>query len=290
VRRLSVLTLSLALAGSAAPARAAAVPKAKPTSTHRCADGTTARAWVNFVVDPDELGDLTRIAVDNPCKKQWVSVRFPGTSVSDPYGSFVFVAPRQKINWEGRVLAEWFGWGWKQVEFGGTGLVEPKQACVKNFETDIGSSSYQGLVALSDKDIRNAPECGDPVPKLPASRSARALCLGNSGPYGPASRLSWKVDGKRLVKLEVANDCSANWTIVWWELDNGRKVAVWVEPGDSTDLWMSELDGLPTKMEHTRVHLGFDRTLGVDADDFGGSNPKKRPFYYNFTASGDRVG
>lgn len=286
-RRSLVLLLTLGLVALNAPAKAA-LPTSSPTGKHRCANGKTAKDWLNFEQSDRQSPSLSRLAVDNPCKNQWFQVFFRGLSESSPYGLSVFIAPGQRFNWEGRFLSELGLDLWEEIEFESTGLVAPKSACVRNFEGSDGWTGFRGLLIFNEKDVRNAPECGQPVPKYQADRMARVDCTSPDPNYALAV---WKTDTKKnLIKLAIYNNnCSAGWVIAWWELDNGRKVGVWVEPGEKTDLWLDELDGLPTKMKDGRVHIGTDRTLGVDVDDFGGSNPKKRPFYYNFVANGDHV-
>jgi len=280
-RRLAVVSLTLALVALGTPARAA-LPASPPSETHGCANGRTAKAWITF---SEEQG-VTLFAADNPCQGQWLEFAFPGLSASDPYGLFVFVAPGQRINWQGRTLGERGLTYWWEEEYAGTDLVAPKSTCVSNYEGPNGMSGYSGLLIFSDKDVRNAPECGQPVPKYQADRYMRTSCPSDSS--GSIALGSWKTDGKKLIKLEIDNGCSGNWAIAWWQLANGRKVAVWVEPHGYADLWKSELAPLPTNMKDGRVYLGTDRSLGVDADNLGSKDPK-RPFYYTGVASGDHV-
>lgn len=275
-----VIALALIVLAWAAPAEAA-LPTSPPSETLACANGKTAKAWMNYGA---EYGLLSMLAVDNPCKGQWVELAWPGWSVSDPYGQWIYVAPGKRFNWDGPRLREWRATG-EAGEFTGARLVAPGAACVRNYEAANGWSSFNGKLVYSYDDVRAAPECGEPKPKYTAVRYKTIRCPSDQH----TAELAWKVEGKKLVKLAADNSCSGRWAVAWWRLENGRTVGIWIEPGVPTDLWKAELDGLPTKTKDGNVSFALAQDLGADPGYAGVKDAKKRPFYYNGFASGDVV-
>lgn len=270
-----ILLVASALLVVTAPAKAA-LPSSSPTDKHRCANGKTARTWIKF--GPHPIG-LSRLAADNPCKTEWVLFYFHGASESDPYGLSVFVAPGQRINLDGVGLAEWGLSQWWDEEYGGASLVAPKDACVRNYDHPTGGwTGYHGLLFKSATDVRNAPECGQPIPKYSADHFAEMACPVSGG----TSYLAWKTEGKKVVKVALSNGCTEDdnhMAIATWKLDNGRTVGVWAYPGQSLDIWKSEFGKLPVKTKDGRVRL--TSYPYADEEDAGRSDPKNRPFYYN---------
>jgi len=281
-RRSLALLLAAGMLALGAPAKAA-LPSSRPTDKHRCANGKTAKIWIRFgYTDP-----LSHLAADNPCKSQWIVFTFPGGSESDPYGLSVFVAPGQRINLDGAALAEWGLNNWWEGEYSGTGLVGANDACVRNYDHPTGGwTGYGGFLFLSEKDVRDAPECGQPIPKYSANHRVALPC---SSPDEGERYLTWKTEGRKIVKLAVRNGCTENegWSIASWKLDNGRTVGVWVGPGEEIDLWKSDFGKLPVKTKDGRVRL--TTAPAGDEDDAFRSDPKNRPFYYNGFAHDDTV-
>ena len=278
-RRSLALLLAAGMLALATPAKAA-LPSSSPTDTHRCANGKTAKAWAKF-----GSSGLARLAADNPCKGQWVAFSFTGQSASDPYGTRVFIAPGQRVNLEGADL-EWGLSQWGDENGGGSRLVDATNACVTNrYYPDSGWTGFNGLLFLSEKDVRDAPECGDPIPKYSANHRVALPC---PSPDEHEISLTYKTEGKKIVKLAVSDRfCkeSERWAIAWWKLDNGRTVGVWVAPGEEIDLWKSDFGQLPVKSKDGRVRL--TTAPAGDEDDAFRSDPKKRPFYYNGFIEGD---
>lgn len=282
-RRSLVLLVTFAMLALSAPAKAA-LPSSSPTHKHRCANGKTAKTWIKFAPDGPHGPEVARLAADNPCRGQWVQFSFSGESESDPYGLSLFVAPGQRLNWEGAALAEWGLADWLEEESGPTRLADSKDACVRNYQGDSGPTGFDGILFFSDTDVRSAPECGQPTPKYSANRYAEMPCPSGDG----TSYLTWKTEGKKLVKLAMSNGCGEeSFTIARWKLDNGRTVGLWIEPGRYTDLWKSDFGTLPVKTKDGRVLL---TTYPVaDEEDAFRSDPKNRPFYYNGYVHDDSV-
>lgn len=279
-RRLSVASLALALVASTAPALAA-LPDQSPTDTAHCADGQAVKVWTEY---NSHYPELTRLAAENPCPDRWLMIDWPGQSVSDPYGRTVFLAPGQRFHWDAASVLEWGLYQYEE-DYAGIALVPESATCVQNYEAASGWSSYEGLLVYGDDDVKEAPECGQPVRIYEADRHGRAACpLSDT-----TATVTWKTLRQTLIKLEVRNWCSENWVVAWWRLANGRTVGVWVEPGGAVDLWKWELDAVPTTTKDRRVHLGTDRSLGVDVDEIGRPDPTRRPFYYNGFPAGDTV-
>jgi hypothetical protein len=279
-RRRSVASLTLALVAPISPAWAA-WPEKPPTEIAPCADGKAAKVWTEYTrLSPR----LIRLAAENPCADRWLKIDWPGMSVSDPYGTTVFLAPGGRIGWDTATIEELAAASYEE-EYIGIELVPAEAACVTNYDATNGWTSFSGLVVYSDRDVREAPECGQAVPIYGADRHARAACTFDDH----SAELTWKTLGRRLIKLEVHNWCSGGWAVAWWRLANGRTVGVWIEPDGSADLWKAELDGLPTDTKDGRVYLGTDRSLGVGLEDIVRPDPTKRPFYYNGFAAGDTV-
>jgi hypothetical protein len=99
------------------------------------------------------------------------------------------------------------------------------------------------------------------------------------------AELIYKMDGKKIIKLAIRSCRYYPWSIAWWQVAGGKKVAVWVEPDGSTDLWKDELNPLPTKTTDGKVHLVSSD--GYDRDDMENDD---RPFHYDATAAGNWVG
>jgi hypothetical protein len=278
-RKAIVTLILLAMTALTAPRAGAALPKTAPSQTLRCANGKTAKVWTEYGAP---YRRLSLLAAENPCKDRWLAMDWPGESESDPYGDTIFLAPGKRFNWDEPHLSEWGMWEY-EYEDAGASLVLPKDACVSNYETEeSGLTSFSGSLVYGYNDVRDAPECGQPPSKYGASRYASAQC-----PYDDnTASLTWKMDGKKVIKLEMRNDCSGGWAIAWWRLKNGRTQAVWIEPGVSADLWKSELDPIFTDTADGKVHFGMDADFGADWDDISHRDPKKRPFYYNGGASG----
>jgi hypothetical protein len=283
-RPLVALLLAAGMLAVSAPAKAA-LPSSTPTGTHRCANGKTARTWIKF--GPHPIG-VSRLAADNPCKTEWVLFYFHGASESDPYGLSVFVAPGQRINLEGAALAEWGLNSWWDEEYGDASLVAPKDACVRNYDHPTGGwTGYRGLLFKSATDVRDAPECGQPIPKYSANHYVALPC---PSPDGHEIFLTYKTEGKKIVKVAVWNRYCTDWdrwAVAWWKLDNGRTVGVWVGPGEEIDLWKSDFGKLPVKSRDGRVRL-TTAPAGAEDDAFR-SDAKKRPFYYNGFVHDDTV-
>ena len=293
-RRWLVLLLTLGLVALSTPAQAA-LPSSTPTQKLRCANGKTAKAWIAF---ESEYGPMTRLAADNPCKGQWIEFLWIGESESDPYGRSFFVAPGQQFHWEGSALTEWMldgSWGgWDANEFARTVLVSPNEACVSNYYgEENGWTGYEGLVLLSDKDVRNAPECGSPIPKYSASHFTPAVCPAGDYRAGRESAVTWKTEGKKVVASYIGNDCIDTWIAAWWKLDNGRTAALWIGPGTTADLWKTDFAKLPVNTKDGRVRVTTYYSDQAATKAFTTADPNKRPFYYNglidYPAGGDTV-
>lgn len=271
VKKLAVAFVLLLV--SVAPAHAA-VPKTAPSDSLRCSNGKTAKAWLQF----NPSGWLSMLAAENPCTDRWVALRWPGHSVSDPYGSTYFLAPGKKFNFDTARLYEW-GIREHQDEYAGLTLVEPKQACVTNRYGINGWTNFTGKLISSWDNVRDAPECGDPPPKHLSTRHAPIYCpKPDTGP----SDLAWKLDGKKVIKIEIHNACNFP-VVAWWHFKDPRTgsvktAAVWVGAGFGyTDLWKSELNGLPVKTIDGKVHFSDDRVYD------------EANFSYNWSASGDQL-
>lgn len=284
------LLLGAGMLASGAPAKAA-LPGSSPTDTDRCANGKTARTWIKF--GPHPIG-LSHLAADNPCTTEWVLFYFHGASESDPYGLSVFVAPGQRINLKGAALAEWGLNNWWDEEYGSASLVAPNDACVTNYDHPTGGwTGYRGLLFKSATDVRNAPECGSPVPKYSAAHYTPAICPASDHQAGRESAVAWKTEGKKVVGLSIGNDCDDSWIAAWWKLDNGRTAALWMGPGTSADLWKTDFAKLPVKTKDGRVRVTTYFSDQAAAKAMTAADPKQRPFYYNglidWPAGGDTV-
>jgi len=102
----------------------------------------------------------------------------------------------------------------------------------------------------------------------------------------PFVDLSWKLDGQKILKIWVYNLCP-DWAVAHWQLANGRTVGVWVAPGGYTDLWLGELNPVPTGTRDGKVTFGLANA--ADRNRIGNADPKARPSWYNATADGDTL-
>jgi hypothetical protein len=278
----------------------AALPQTPPSQTVRCANGKTARVWEDRVWDayqadgsPDyESGStITRLAGQNLCKSEWVEMSWSNGSESNASASFLWLAPGAKFNWD---QAQFQRWGYPGDDFGPfVGLTEAKYVCrnqsgdpyrTDNSDGELGFASYgwTGRV-YGYSDVRSVPECGSKQKDQQHSQTKDLRCSPDQEHWWPYARLTWKMDGKKIIKIAVQNYCSESQgpAIVWWRYKGGT-AAVWVYPGDYpngyADLWKSELKELPTKTTDGQVHFTNDRA--VQDDDI---------YTYVWTASGDSL-
>ena len=287
-RRSLVLLLTLALLAAAAPANAA-LPSSTPTQKLTCANGKTAKAWITFASAGWE--EVQSIAADNPCKGQWVTFDFEVPSETNRVGRSLMVAPGQRLNWDRAAVIEWGLGRWEKDDLNSISLVAAKDACVHNYSDDEFSTNYDGMLFLSYKDVRKAPECGQPIPKYSATHFTNVTCPAGEPGAGRENWVKWKTEGKKIVGVAIDNDCFDNWIIAWWKLDNGRTAALWIGPHTSADLWKSDFATLPVKTIDGKVRVMTSPESRIQ-DTFR-SDPNKRPFYYNglidYNAGGDTV-
>ena len=177
-RRSLVLLLTLGLVALSAPAKAA-LPSSTPTQKLRCANGKTAKAWVTFA--PDGWQEVTSVAADNPCKGQWVRFDFEVPSETQRVGRSLMVAPGQRLNWDRSAVLEWGLGLWEKDDLGPISLAAAKDACVDNSSDDEFSTNYDGILFFNAKDVRSAPECGQPIPKYSPNHFAEMRCPAKEG-------------------------------------------------------------------------------------------------------------
>jgi hypothetical protein len=262
-----VIAANVFLAGPAE----AALPVTEPTRVIHC--GTKAAlVWqetrhVDRVVDGELYEELafTTLAAVNPCR-EWLEISWGGDpNRPKPEFSSLFLAPGKKFNWDEWQISKyradtpvWYT--------GYTELVSPKQVCApKSYNFAKKVYKYN--------DVRSVGDCKGVDPKL--SHTVTASCMDDE-----QATLTWKMDGKRITKIAVENECDTEdlpmYTAVWWRYKYGT-AAIFTGGKKSTDLWKAELDGLPLDTIDGKVHFMTD----TDDDD---------AFTYTWYGNGDFVG
>ncbi len=273
MKRVSLIVTGLFVAANvvlAVPAEAA-VPDTPANRVIPCGNGKAARVWQELNWGHPALDEepfLERLAAENPCTK-WLEISWGESAFGEGDNDFssVFLAPGKKFNWSASQIKR-YGADTPAGGPGYTELVGSKQVCAPK------SYAFAKRVYRYN-DLRPVGDCPGWDPTTSHSDS---LPCDPGKDDGREVDATWKLDGKKIIKIAGASECSeppAETAAVWWRYTGGTAALVFW-PGYSTDLWKAELAELPTNTVDGKLHF----LTNFDDDDYN----------LVWTGFGDKVG
>lgn len=293
---LTRLVVALTVLGAGvvvAPPAEAKVPSRAPEHTIKCKNGKKAKIWWRGVRHVETIDDsewdyweVTQFAVDNKCK-EWLNFGIRDTAESESdccHG--VQVAPGAKFTKTNRDVPS-ADTLWSDYGEPGLGREAPKD-CV---DPDGGHNQMQYDVAKNGK-VTYTEDCPR---KYPESEYKSVGCPEAWDPvrgrYTEWANLVWKVDSKKILKLDINNDCLTE-GIYWWRTKYGKRVALWIDSGADLDLWKDELDPLPVKTKDGKVYFVYAPSAPPTAADLAAYDENwrissdGRPYLWHKTKKG----